>query len=170
MKRPIYAVLWALLLSLHGSSALADVRVALVDLGRVLNETQIAKTAKEKLDTLASAAQKKIKQRQDELRALEEEAGLKNKGEPLDDMASTLQIKKRDFARYVKDNQEELRAEFARVNTRLTTAALKKVQEYGKKNGYDLVFGKSTQERGTVLFGDTRVDITDAIIKQLNVD
>lgn len=165
MKRLVYPVICAFTLSFTYSDVRADVRLATVDLARVLNETQAAKARKEKLDSLADTAQKKIKQRQEELRTLEEKASLNKNGD-----TASLQIKQRDFARYVKDNQDELRNEFARVNSELTAAALKKIQEHGKKSGYDLVLGKSEQERGMVLFGNSRTDITDAIIKQLDSD
>lgn len=170
MKRLISPALCALSLTLFCSPVLAEVRIATVDLARVLNETQLAKARKEKLDSLANAAQKKIKQRQEELRALEEKASLTKSSDTPRDATAGLQIKQRDFARYVKDNQDELRAEFARVNSELTSTALKKIQEFGKKNGYDLVLGRSEQERGMVLFGNSRTDITDVIIKQLDID
>lgn len=170
MKRLVYPLICAISLSLFCSAGYAEVRISTVDLARVLNETKAAKARKEKLDSLTSTAQRKIKLRQEELRALEEKVSQDKSSDAARDTPSALQIKQRDFARYVKDNQEEIRAEFARVNGELTSAALKKIQEYGKENGYDLVLSKSAQERGAVLFGDSRTDITDAIIKQLDMN
>lgn len=42
------------------------------------------------------------------------------------------------------------------------------VEEYGKRNGYNLILG--TTSSGSILFGEETIDITQELIKEINID
>jgi Skp family chaperone for outer membrane proteins len=150
------------------SIANADVRIATVDLGRVLNETKEAKELKVKLDNMAVTLRKKIQVKQSELKKLEDlfEDGAKK----ADDSKSlqSIQEKKRDLARLLKDSEDEIKVEFGRVNRVLTEKALAKIRDFSAKNSYDMVLSKSMKERGLVLHGESNLDITDQVIRLID--
>lgn len=149
------------------ATAQAEFKVATVDVNRILNETKEAKTKKKQLDELSLKAKSEIENRRKPLKAMEDK--IKSGSVAADSKeAEKFRVDAREFARFVKDKDEDLRKQFMKTNKELTDKALELVRGYAKKNNVDLVLDKGDKGRGPVLFGSEGADITDDIIKTLN--
>jgi outer membrane protein len=164
---PLFIALFVAIFPVINRQAQAQIKIATVDISRILNESEDARERKEELDDASEKARELIAKKRKELLAREEQ--LKNKGltESSKEVQSLRQDAK-DFARYVRDTEEELREKFLKFNRSLTKKAMGAVENYARKEKIDLVFDKSSGERGPLLYGVVEADITDAIIKQFN--
>ena len=147
--------------------ALAELRIATVDVNRILNESKEGKSKRAQLDEMTQFAKKKIDAKKSILKNTEEK--LKTAG-TVEDSKDVRNFKNqvRDFSGFVKDTEEDLRQAFLKVNKDLTDKVIKNIEAYAKNNKIDLVLDKSSQERGAVLFGDNSADISDKIINLVN--
>jgi outer membrane protein len=149
------------------SGAVAEFRVATVDMNRVLNESKDAQGVRKKLEEMQSAAAKKLESKRDALKQFEEK--LKAKAVTDDSKeAEIFRAQAREFERLVKDTREDMQKEFMRSNKGLSDKTLSVVQKYASSNKIDLVLDKSQAVRGPVLYAGTVFDITDDIVKALN--
>lgn len=66
--------------------------------------------------------------------------------------------------------QEQLSVEAQQEDYKLTTAVLNQVMDFvddfGKENGYDVIYGKN--EGNTVLYKSEEIDITDVVLNEMN--
>lgn len=149
----------------------AGQKVATVDLQRVLNETSLAKSKKQGVDALAQSARKKLDERRVALEARQTKLKAAKVAEGSPEVAE-YQKDAREFTRLVKDAEDEVRAAFMKSNRELTEAALKAIESYAKKEGYNLVLehtaeSQSSVAHGAVLFAEQGYDITDPVIQIL---
>ncbi|MBX7144887.1 MAG: OmpH family outer membrane protein [Oligoflexia bacterium] len=149
------------------SLARADFRVATVDVNRVLNESPDAKNKKKELDAASLKAKSKVDEERKVLKATEDK--LKQSGAAPDSKeVEKFRQDAKDFARMVKDTDEDLRKQFMKINKELTDRALSAIRKYAEQNKIDLVLDKGESSRGPVLFGQASADITEEVIKQVN--
>ena len=152
---------------LSASAAQAEFRVATVDVNRVLNETKEAKVKKKELDEISLKAKSKIEEKRKVLKATEDK--LKSASvSPESKEAEKFRTDAREFARFVKDTDEDIKKEFLKTNKFLTDKALDIIKKYAEQHSIDLVLDKGEKGRGPVLFGDASADITDDVVKSLN--
>ena len=146
---------------------LAEFNIATVNVNKVLNESQEAQTKKKDLDKLSLQAKNKIDEKRKSLQATEKKI---QEGKISEDSqeARNFRTEARDFARFVKDAEADLRSEFLKHNKVLTEKAVNLIAQYAKTNNIDLVIDKSDDSRGPVLYSSNTSDITDAIIKKIN--
>ena len=149
------------------ASAVADMRIATVDIARVINDLPEAVSKKKELDTLAEDTKKKVENKAKELQALKIKLE-SNKVAPDSKEAESFRNQARDFERMRGDAKVDLEKKFMKVNKDLTDKVLGRVEEYAKSNNYVLVFDKSDKFRGPVLYGSDAVDITDDLITGSN--
>jgi outer membrane protein len=149
-----------------GSSPLAhaDVRIATVDISRVINEAPDAVAKRKELDVASEDAKKKLEAKGKELQALQTKLE-SQKTSPDSKEAESFRNQARDFERLRADMKADLEKKYMKFNKELTDKVLGKIETYAKSNNYDLVLDKSEKYRGPVLFGNTSADITDDIIK-----
>lgn len=156
----------ALAVAFSASIAQADFRVATVDVNRILNETKEAKSKKKELDDLTLKAKSEIEARRKTLKAVEDKLKAGNVSADSKE-AEKFRTDAREFARFVKDKDEDIKKEFMKTNKELTDRALDIVKKYATAHSIDLVLDKGEKGRGPVLFGDTSADITDQVIKSM---
>jgi outer membrane protein len=149
-----------------GSPAQAEVRIATVDVARIINEAPDAKAKKKELDAASEAAKGKLESRGKELQALktkleEQKVSAESKE------AESFREKARDFERMRADLKADLDKKYMKVNKELSEKVMGKIEAYAKSNNYDLVIDKSEKYRGPVLFGKSSADITDEILGTL---
>jgi Skp family chaperone for outer membrane proteins len=164
MSKTFPRLLLIALLTLIGSPSYADLRIATVDLSRIINETNAAKDQREKLNSLSETLKEKTEAKTDELKTLEARLESNKESKTYAREIAAFQIKRRDFARFLKDSEDELKREMSRINQELTASALKEIRNYAQKNGFDLVVTKSERQRGPILFGPSGIDITDQLL------
>lgn len=145
--------------------ARADVRIATVDVARILNDSPEAVSKKKELDALSEDTRKKLESKAKELQGLKSK--LENAKVSSDSKeAESFRNQARDFERMRGDAKADLEKKFMKVNKELTDKVLARVESYAKANDYDLVFDKSERFRGPVLFGSEAVDITDEVLQR----
>lgn len=145
----------------------ADSRIATVDVARILNESPDAASKKKELDTISQEAKKKAEAKLKDLKALE--AKLKDAKVSADSKeAENFRAQAREYERFVKDTEEDIKKRFVKVNKEMTDKALAKIESYAKSNKIDLVLDKSEKYRGPVLFGVEAADITESVIASIN--
>lgn len=149
------------------SQSAAEVRVATVDVNRVLNESKEAQGIRKHLDGLQDAAKKKLETRRDALKQLSEKLKADKISEDSKE-AESFRKQAREFDTMVKDTQEDLQKEFMKSNKGLTDKTLEAVKKYAAGKSIDLVLDKGQATRGPVLYAGPTFDITDDIIKEIN--
>lgn len=143
------------------------IKLATVDINHVLNSLDAAKESKERLDKETAKAKKQIEIKRKALR--EKDMKLQAKGvSSTSDEAEKYRKEVREFERYVKDTEAEIKRDFLKINKTLTEKALAKIREYAKENNIQLVLDKGGQGRSVILFDANTYDITSAVIKKLN--
>ena len=148
------------------SAAADELRIATVDVARILNELPEAVSKKKELDALSAEAKSKADAKRKALQATE--AKLKSqKVSPDSKEADAFRNDAKDYARFVKDTEEEIRSKFTKANKDITDKAMTKVNDYAKRNQIDLVIDKSQSYRGPVLYGKESADITSEILKEM---
>ena len=147
--------------------AWAEFRIATVDINRVLNEAPEARQKKKQLDETSLEAKKKADAKRNELKNLETK--LKEKKVSVESKeAESFRQQEKDYVRFVKDTEEDLKKQFLKLNKTVTEKALAQIEAYAKERQIDLVLDKSEKAKGPVLFGANAADITDAIIEKMN--
>jgi Skp family chaperone for outer membrane proteins len=163
----IIALLSVLLIS--AANASAEFKMATVDLGRILNESDVAIKERKELDSLSQSAKAKIDAKKQTLSAMDKKIKEKKLTEDSKEVQEfTSEIK--EFNTLVKESEDMVKKEFLKINKSLTERALKLIDAYADKKDLDLVVDRSEKSRGPVLYGDPGVDITNDIIKQMDQD
>lgn len=164
--RLVLAVVAALLC--FAPAARADTKLGIVDVQRVIDESNRGKAARDLL-------QKRFEQ---------EKADLEQKGkaielfkEDLEKQALVLTPEKRaekqdelerrikDFTRLKKDKQEEFNKKQMQVLREVMGAVMEVIQGYGKEQGFTAILDGT---QGPVLFVGDGVDITAEIVERFN--
>ena len=141
----------------------ADVRIATVDVARIINEAPDAKSKKKELDAASEDAKKKLEARGKDLQALKSKLESQKVAAESKE-AEAFREKARDFERMRADMKADLEKKYMKVNKELSEKVMSKIESYAKANNYDLVIDKSEKYRGPVLFGKSSADITDDIL------
>lgn len=155
-----------LALCVGATPALSEVRIATVDVGRIINEAPDAQKRKKELDAASEEAKKKLESKGKDLQALKTK--LEEQKVSADSKeAESFRNQARDFERLRSDMKAELEKKYMKINKELTDKVMGQIGIYAKSNKFDLVIDKSEKYRGPVLFGSPSADITDEILKGL---
>ncbi len=73
--------------------------------------------------------------------------------------------RQRDFERRVEDSRTELQIMEAELTNKLLEKLVPIIQQYGKDNKFSMIFER---REGSMLFGDSALDMTDTIIDLFN--
>lgn len=145
--------------------AAAELRVAVVDLQRALNECEAGRRAKDQVKSKFERSQDQLKRQREDLDRLKEDYDRKAavlKEEERRSLEKDLENRTLEFKRKYEDFQRDLK----RTDSELTAAIVEElyqiVRDYGAKNSYSLVFEASS---GALIYSDRAVDITDEIVK-----
>jgi outer membrane protein len=155
-----------LALCVGATPALSEVRIATVDVGRIINEAPDAQKRKKELDAASEEAKKKLESKGKDLQALKTK--LEEQKVSADSKeAESFRNQARDFERLRSDMKAELEKKYMKINKELTDKVMGQIEIFAKSNKFDLVIDKSEKYRGPVLFGSPSADITDEILKGL---
>lgn len=83
--------------------------------------------------------------------------------------AQEFQKREREIAVMQESMMKQLQEEFGTKNDSAVSKMKKFIRDYGKKNGYDYIYG-SGEVTNTVLYAKDGYDITDEILKALNAE
>jgi outer membrane protein len=173
----------AMVLSMSGrAQAQRNLKVGVVDIQTVLDNSVRGKAAKERLKALGLDLQKEIKskreikeQREKELQKLRTE--IKSQGLVLSEQARiakaeafTEKIRElkrfiEDTNRFIEDATQGFREKEARETQRLIVEIRKVVQEIGKQEGYSLIL-EGNESASVVLYFSDALDLTQKVIQR----
>lgn len=161
------SIVFALLL-FAGPIQAAEIKIGYLDIRQAIATSDAGKAASSQLQTKFIKFQEQAAAKQKELNSLKDE--LEKQGMALNETSKAAKLKEyqqkqRDFERFVKDSEEELKKTEMELINKIQTDIIKQVREYGKKSGFMLIV--EAQEAGAI-YADKSIDVTDAILKELN--
>lgn len=169
MKRIVVTLILALSLAIVPAAFGADgVKIGAVDIQKVLLMSDAGKEAKEQLAGKANKYEAEKNSREEELRKLK--ADLEKQGVLLSETArgakeKDYQQKLKDYQRFLKDAQDDLQAKNDELTNKIVESIVKVIQEYGRTNGYTVIFVKNEG----MIYVKEQADLTDEILKAFNV-
>ncbi len=146
----------------------AEMKVAFVDLQKALMECDAGLAAKVSMGQRVKEFQATAQERQQNLKNLNEELEKKKLMLSADAKAEKerdYQQQSKDFQRFIKDAQEELQREEARLGRSILEGLSKVIKDLGDQEGYTLVLERSN---GALLYADDSIDLTDKVIAAYN--
>jgi outer membrane protein len=144
--------------------AMADLKVGVVNYGRLMQDSPQAKAAEDAIRAEFATRQSDMQRQQASLKAKEEKL---QKDAATMSEAQRSQAEKdlrdgnRDLARKAQEMQDDFNARRNEEMTRLQRSLLEEVNAYGKAQGYDLVLAEG------VIYATNSLDITPAILTAL---
>ncbi|MBI4536880.1 MAG: OmpH family outer membrane protein [candidate division NC10 bacterium] len=149
----------------EGQSA-QTLRIAVVDMQQILNQSARGKAVKQKLDQERTARQREMDGRQQELQKMQAE--LEKQAPVLSDQArrertETLQRMARDIRRLLEDANRDFEKRVQETEMDITREIIAVAQEFGKDQGYTVVM-----ERSTLIYFSSAVDVTAEVIKRFD--
>lgn len=158
-------VLWLVAASVVASpAALAEIKVGVVSIPQLIEESPQAKTAMQALEDEFKPRQREIVNQQKELKAREEKFTRDSTVMSETERARAekdLRDSQRDLARRQNEFVEDLNVRRNEELGRLQKSLLAEVQTYARAQGYDLVVGDG------VLFARDTINITPAVLSAM---
>jgi len=142
----------------------AEMRVAVVDMQRALNECDAGKKAKDSVKGKFEKAQLDLKKEREDLDKARDEfekKALLLKEDERRNRERELENRALDFKRKYEDLQRDLKRTDAELTSGIVEQLYGIVNDYGRQQGYTLVLEASSG----LLYADKALDITDAIVK-----
>jgi outer membrane protein len=159
----------ALLISMMAPRLYAQVRIAVVDLQRALNETDDGRRAKARLKRLFKQRQTELDERQNELKALKEEIEAASEEGTLSE--SALRERAEEYQKAFVELQStymEYQRELAEKEADMTSSIIARMERIlvslGEAEGYTLILERG--EGGVIWTSAT--DLTDNLVERYN--
>lgn len=146
--------------------AMAEVRLAYVDIQQALNECNAGKQAKAQFKIEVRSAEGKLKREEQQIQALKnqlQQKGMLMKPDERQNLADNLQSKMRDFRRRYQDYREDLAQKDNQMTGRIVSDLAQVVRQIAKRKGYTMVV-----EKGSILWGAPSINITSEVIRDYN--
>lgn len=150
------------------SSPSAELKVAVVDFQRAINETEEGKQAERTLNSALAEKKKKFEIMKGELEGMRqdfEKQRLVLSGKPLEEKRNALQQKLIELEQTGAGYEQEMMQKKAEALKKIVIGLQEVVQQIGQKEAYDFIFEKS---QGGVLFSSGAEDITERVIQTYN--
>jgi outer membrane protein len=170
-RRSRWVMMWVMALALllgWGASAWSaqGLKIGVVDVQQVLNQSQRGSALKQKLDQELAGRQKELDVRQQEIVKLQAE--FEKQAPVLSEQAKrekgeSLQRRVRDIRRMAEDANRDFEKRLRETEMETTREIFVVIQEYGKDQGYSMIF-----ERNSIVYGSTAVDLTAEIVKRFD--
>lgn len=168
MKR-FFAVCFILVFSfIYVSVAKAELKVGVVDLYRVLNESEEGKKAVTELQNMLESRQKTLEEKQKKIVALKEEYD-KKKSVLSEDARKAKEEEIDRLSRELQRTAADYQVELQKKQNEITQSMLKEIRQiindFAQKEKYNLIIEKAEQ---IIIFVTPDVEITDQIIALFN--
>ncbi len=146
----------------------AALKIAVLDVNRVIQESAIGKEALARVQKLQQAKQEDLAKRQKELRDLEQkiqEQGKSLAEDAMEKLQKDYQAKAVDLKRFQDDAQRDLGDAQQKELKALEERIMPVIDAFGKEMGYTAIFNKFNSG---FLFAAEDVDITNSFIQRFN--
>jgi outer membrane protein len=147
------------------TAARAEMRIAVVDMQRALNECEAGKKAKDQVKAKFERSQEQLRRQREDLDRMKDDYDKKAlvlRDEERRNLEKDLESRSLEFKRRYEDFQRDLKRTDAELTSSIVEELYGIVSDYGEKHGYALVLERSS---GVLLYNDKAVDVTDEIIK-----
>jgi outer membrane protein len=165
-------VIWAALLGLVSAAALpasaADLKIGVVDIGRLLTDAPQAKAAQLGIESEFAPKQRELENRAKELQARKDKAqrdSIAMSDTEREKVDKDLRDAERDLDRRAQEFRDDAQAKSRSETQRVNKVIFEEIKNYSKANGFDLVLTGGLQ--GGVLDYKENLDITTAVLAQL---
>lgn len=140
------------------------IKIGVVDVQQVLNQSQRGQVVKQKLEQERGGRQKDLDVRQQELMKLQAE--YEKQAPVLSEQAKrerkeALERRFREARRVAEDANRDFEKRVRETEMETTREIFTVIQEYGKDQGFSVIL-----ERSSLIFSATTVDVTTEIIKR----
>ena len=145
----------------------AELKIGLVDVRSAIENTSAYQQGLNRLKALTSKKQKELDALRSQIEKAEKEMlgqSMAMSPERLSQKQSEINDRRKQYSRQQQDAQEEIVAEQSKLQSAQGIKLTKVLQEFGKKNGYDLLLPKAQ----FVLYSDPAHDVTAEITKLLD--
>jgi len=161
MKRIISALFITLSLALASTALGAEgVKIGSVDVQKIIINSDAGKEAKEQLAVRANKYEGEKNSREEEL----EKQNVLLSESARSAKEKDYQQKLKEYQRFMKDAQDDLQGKNDELTNKIVESIVKIIQEYGRKNGYTIIFVKNDG----MIYVEERADLTDEILKTFN--
>jgi outer membrane protein len=168
LKRHTLTLLTALLVASYAPTLYAQVRIAVVDLQRALNETEDGRQAQARLKKLSKrrqteldAAQEKLKKMKDDI---EKQKSVLNR-DALQKRVDEYQAAFMELQTQYVEYQRELASKEAELTKRILDRMQEILRRIGQTEGYTLIVEVN---EGGVVWVPSNLDVTDTLIQRYN--
>lgn len=168
MRRASVCAAVALVALVAAAPALAQVNVAVIDVQRVVSESDPGKEALQKLAGLRDAKAEEGQALQQELQALREQFSKQQftlSEERLEELQKQIQDRGIALQRFEDDARRELEEARTKELGRLEQQIMPIINQIGQEQGLTLIFNKF---QSGLVYADETVDITDDVIRRFN--
>lgn len=172
-KRTCIALAAAALLALPGVALAEGIRVAVVDVAKVLNDSEAGKKAKKTLEERFDELRKSVEAKADEAKKAKEELESlkvlydKSKGkEKVKAKEDALKEKAEAYQKAVQEAEKEMRAREQEMTRSIQKIIEEKVDQVVREEKYDLLL--DARQGGTVLHHVQSLDITAKVLALVN--
>jgi outer membrane protein len=166
MKKMLFV---AVILMLAAGNAYADdIKVGVVDLMKVLNESDAGKKAKTELEAAIKAKQTVIDEKGKEIEKMKgdiEKQSSVLSAEARKQKQDELEKMIREYQRTVSDSQNEVKKRESELTNGILREIRATVEKMGKDDGYTMIIENA---EGIILYSKKDLDLTDAVIKKYN--
>lgn len=166
MKSLLGIVLAAGLLPASVAGA-AELKIGIVDVMSAIENTSAYQQGINRLKALTAKKEKELNALQSQIEKAEKEMlgqSMAMSPERLSQKQSELNDRRKQYSRFQQDAREEIGAEQSKLQSAQGIKLTKVLQEFGKKNGYDLILPKAQ----FVLYASPAHDVTAEITKLLD--
>ena len=146
-----------------------SLKLAFVDLQRALVESAAGKNAMKTMESKMEEIKTEIQAKKAEIERLESDARKSEstvfQPEYKADLEMQLQKKARDYQRFVKDAEDEMRVKEAEMTAKIGRELSEIVEEIGKEGEYTLIFDKNFSG---LLYAAEAIELTNELIRRYN--
>jgi outer membrane protein len=168
MKRTMMCGAWLLVLAALALPAAAETSVAVIDVQRVVTDSDPGKESLQRLRTLQDEKIAEGRNLQTELEALREQVNkqrLTLSEQKLAEMSGQIEDKTIALQRFEDDAKRSLEEARRTSLGRLEERIMPIINQIGKERGFTLIFNKF---QSGLVYADDAVDITDDVIRRFN--
>ena len=158
-------IIGIVLLGWCGSVLAADLKIAYVDIHKVVNECNVGKEAKNTIVKEAEKLHRQLTEKQKELQTMKEsydKQALMLTPDARATKEKEFQNKVRELQRWQEDAQNELNQKRTDAERNIYIRLQKVIQKIGADEGYTFILEKN---ENFMLYASKTIDITDRVIK-----
>jgi len=170
MRRSAFIAALVLASAVFAGNSFADgLRVAVIDVNRILNESDAGQAAKKKMEARYEELKKSIEAKQEDARKLKDEIDKQKVmlgKEKLKEKEDALQAKVNELRQLTQEGEREMQSRQGELTREVLKSIEAKIDDVVKADRLDLVLEKSA---GVIHFNES-MDITARVLKMVNED